>query len=231
MSRNLLSRRALGAIVIGGATLAALLLSAVVSGGADAFDRGVFLWLHHSEFAPATHPGWLREGVRDLTALGSFVVLAAAVLGSAGYLMAAHRRLLALLLVVSAICATAVSTALKVATGRGRPDLLERAVETFTASFPSGHAFLSAAILLTLAGLLARASPREGQRRVIVSCAVVLTLAVGLSRVYLGVHWPSDVLAGWLLGAAWAAGTLVAAEADEKATAVQISGRGLQGLS
>jgi undecaprenyl-diphosphatase len=232
MSGSLAGDRTLRAVAATGAGLAALLLAAVISGKADPLDRAAFLWLHGSDIAPAMHPAWLRDGVRDVTALGSFIVLTAAVLGAAAYLLAARRWRLALLLVSSAVCATLVSTVLKVATDRGRPDLVDHAVGTITASFPSGHAFLSAAILLTLAGLLSRASARDSQRRVILACAALLAVAVGLSRIYLGVHWPTDVLAGWLLGSAWAAGTLLAARRAEQVPARdQSSGRGVHVLS
>jgi undecaprenyl-diphosphatase len=97
-----------------------------------------------------------------------------------------------------------LSTVLKMFYRRPRPDLVPHGMETFTASFPSGHAMLSAIAYLTLAILLARISRGRRVKAFVLTLGVVTTLLVGISRIYLGVHWPSDVLAGWCVGAAWA---------------------------
>jgi undecaprenyl-diphosphatase len=76
--------------------------------------------------------------------------------------------------------------------------------EVYTASFPSGHSMMSAIVYLTLGALVARTQPDHGVKVYIMTIAVALTLMVGVSRVYLGVHWPTDVLAGWSLGGVWA---------------------------
>ncbi len=97
-----------------------------------------------------------------------------------------------------------LSTGLKLFFRRPRPDLVPHGMETFTASFPSGHAMLSAIAYLTLAILLARVERSGKVKAFVMGLGVVTTLLVGISRIYLGVHWPSDVLAGWCIGAAWA---------------------------
>jgi undecaprenyl-diphosphatase len=93
---------------------------------------------------------------------------------------------------------------LKLGTDRPRPDLVAHLVEVHTASFPSGHAMLSAVVYLTLGGLLSRVERPRRIKIYVLSVAVILTLLIGVSRVYLGVHWPTDVLAGWCAGATWA---------------------------
>jgi undecaprenyl-diphosphatase len=88
---------------------------------------------------------------------------------------------------------------------RPRPDLVPHGMEVFTASFPSGHAMMSAIAYLTLASLIARVDRQRGVKILVLIIGVSMTLLVGISRIYLGVHWPSDVVAGWCVGAAWAA--------------------------
>src|SRR6185295_10548936 len=97
-----------------------------------------------------------------------------------------------------------ISTALKSGFSRLRPDLVPHADLVNSASFPSGHAMSSAVVYLTLGALLTRLRPERRLKVFLLTIAVTLTLIIGMTRVYLGVHWPTDVLAGWCLGAAWA---------------------------
>jgi undecaprenyl-diphosphatase len=208
---NLLTRVALPA-----GLLAALLTVAVTSGGAAPADRLVFVAFHHTFLGPSGHPEWLRSMMRDITSLGSTFFLTFVVAAAFFYLAAARRERLGFLLVASATLASVSSSSMKQLTSRARPDIVEPGMVEVTNSFPSGHAFLSAAILLTLAGLLARTAKTDARRIVIMSVAVITTFLVGISRIYLGVHWPSDVAAGWCLGAAWAAITLHVAKAMQQ---------------
>ena len=140
-----------------------------------------------------------------MTALGGVTVLVLVTLSSIVYLVMARRPRMALLVLVSVVGAQLLSTALKHGFDRPRPELVPHGSYVYTASFPSGHAAMAAVTYLTLGALLARAQPERRLKAFILGLAILITLLVGFSRVYLGVHWPTDVLAGWTLGAGWAA--------------------------
>jgi undecaprenyl-diphosphatase len=108
------------------------------------------------------------------------------------------------MLAASVIGAIILSQALKAGYSRPRPDLVPHGARVYTMSFPSGHAMMSAAVYLTLAAILARTQKRARVKLFMILMAALITIMVGVSRVYLGVHWPTDVLAGWAGGAAWA---------------------------
>lgn len=176
----------------------------VGEGDARAFDESVLLALRTSDHADPIGPHWVENAVLDLTALGGFTVLALVTLLAIGYLFAIKRWNDALLLLAATLGGTAISEGLKVGFNRPRPDLVAHIVETTSMSFPSGHAMLSAVTYLTLGAVIAHTQPRASLRGYVLGAAILLTLLIGVSRVYLGVHWPTDVLAGWCLGAAWA---------------------------
>lgn len=149
-------------------------------------------------------PAWVEEAVRDLTALGSGSVLVFITAVTIGYLLLTSRRAAALFVLVSVAGGQVLSSVLKLGIDRPRPELVPHLAEVFTMSFPSGHAMLSAVTYLTLGALAARVAPSRATSIYLLSIAVLATFVVGASRVYLGVHWPSDVLAGWCAGASWA---------------------------
>ena len=149
-------------------------------------------------------PEWLHVAAVDVTALGSVAVLSLIILLAFALLASLRRWGEAVLLLGGALGGVGISQGLKAVFGRERPDLAYRVVEAVNASFPSGHAMLSAVVFLTLGVLTARFSDRRRVKVLAISAAVLLSLLVGASRVYLGVHWASDVLAGWSGGAAWA---------------------------
>jgi undecaprenyl-diphosphatase len=177
----------------------------VSEGDTHDLDSSLLLALRDpANLANPIGPGWLEEAARDITGLGGYTILAIITWVTWAYLMMAGKRGAALLVLVSVIGGTLLSNGLKLGFERPRPDLVPHAAQVYTASFPSGHAMLSAVTYLTLGALLARVEKSRRARAFIMMLAVIITLLVGASRVYLGVHWPSDVLAGWSVGAAWA---------------------------
>lgn len=150
-------------------------------------------------------PAWFEEMMRDFTALGGVGVLALMVLSAAGFLLMQGKRRAALLVLSATGSGALLGVALKLLFARPRPDLVPYASQVYSASFPSGHSLLAAVVYLTLGALLARVQPNRRLKVYLMGWALLMTLLVGVSRVYLGVHWPTDVLAGWTAGAAWAA--------------------------
>lgn len=148
-------------------------------------------------------PHWLASAARDITALGSVAVLTTLVVLVAGFLALSRRFAASLFVLIASAGGSALNQALKTIFGRERPDETLHLVEIDSLSFPSGHAMLSATIYLTLAVMLTRIADRRREKSYLIGAALLLSFAVGLSRVYLGVHYPTDVIAGWAAGVAW----------------------------
>lgn len=149
-------------------------------------------------------PPWLREVGLDFTALGSVAVLLTFTAAVVGFLLLQRRRRLTVLIVVSVFGGMLLNTALKQFFDRQRPTVVPHLREVTTPSFPSGHAAFSAVVYLTLGALLAGAVKGSVTKGYVLTVAMILTTLVGVSRVYLGVHYPTDVLAGWAVGLVWA---------------------------
>lgn len=196
----------LGVAVAAGLILSfALLAGEVVEGETAAFDRAVLMALREAGDPTAPlGPGWLQNAARDVTALGSIAVLSLITAVALGFLLLQGKRGAAGLMLLSVGGGMTLSSLLKNQIGRARPDLVPHGDVVFTASFPSGHSLLSAVVYLTLGAMLARFVEGRRTKAYVLLVAIGLTLLIGSSRVYLGVHWPTDVLAGWCLGAAWA---------------------------
>lgn len=167
-------------------------------------DKALMLALRTSDPSVPVGPPWLANIMLQLTALGGGPVLWLVILLAIGYLLAARRASTAAFLLASVALGMGLSTLLKNLFMRPRPELVAHLVQVQTTSFPSGHAMNSAIVYLTLGGLLARSEKTRSVRIYLIAAAITLTVLVGFSRVYLGVHWPSDVAAGWCVGAAWA---------------------------
>lgn len=181
-----------------------LIADAVSDGDTLGLDTAVLMALRTpGDLADPIGPAWLHEAVRDITSLGSFSVLGVIVIVVFAYLLLAGKHRTGSFMVFAVVGGTIISTVLKMLFDRPRPDLTG-AAQVFTASFPSGHATVSAVVFLTIGAMLAESSPERRLKLFYIGVAIALTVLVGLSRIYLGVHYPTDVLAGWSLGAAWA---------------------------
>lgn len=183
----------------------AKLANAVGNGSTHAFDEWLIMALRSpGDPSDPVGPAWLEEMMRDFTAMGSTGVLGLMVGAIAGFLAMTRKGHAAVFVLVSVTGGVLISQTMKWAYARPRPDLVPHGAEVFTASFPSGHSMMSAVVYLTLGALLARTQPDRAVKAYILAIAVMLTMLVGASRVYLGVHWPTDVVAGWALGGLWA---------------------------
>jgi undecaprenyl-diphosphatase len=169
----------------------------------QAFDQAVLAWMQPVAGDPRG-PWWLEVAATDLTALGGLSVLTLFAVVAIAFLLIERKRLSALLLVLGLAGGVALSEGLKALFGRPRPPAAFQAVETLNASFPSGHTLLATVLYLTLGVMLTRAFPRAHLKAFVLGAAMTVVLLIGLTRVYLGVHWASDVFAGWCAGAAWA---------------------------
>jgi undecaprenyl-diphosphatase len=176
----------------------------VQHGDTLAFDRSLLLSMRHSGDLSPKGSVEFQELARDVTALGGTLVLTLITLITAGFLWLDGKGKMAIFVGVSIATGSILSSLLKDLFHRARPDLVPHGMHVSNASFPSGHSMLSAVTYLTLAALLARSHERRRVKAYFLIVAMLLMLMVGLSRVYLGVHWPTDVLAGWTAGAVWA---------------------------
>jgi undecaprenyl-diphosphatase len=149
-------------------------------------------------------PVWVSEIARDITALGGLAVLTFFTAAVSGYLYLERRYRMLAFLLIAVGTGSGISFGLKTLFARPRPDVVPHLAEVYTASFPSGHSLMAAVVYLTLGILLAAILPRRRLKLYVLSLAIILTGLVGLSRVYLGVHYPTDVLAGWAAGLVWA---------------------------
>ena len=177
----------------------------VISSPGLEFERQILLFFRHStDLSDPIGPLWFEEMMRDMTALGSTLVLSLVSLMSVVYLFIQQNKRLAWLIVVAISSGMLCSYLLKYGFARPRPELVPHGSYVYTSSFPSGHSMLSALVYFTLAGLFARLQPSAKAKIYWYLSAMLLVLMVGISRLYLGVHWPSDVVAGWSAGVLWA---------------------------
>jgi undecaprenyl-diphosphatase len=177
----------------------------VSEGDTTALDSRILLALRSTEDpSRPIGPAWVEYAMLDLTALGGPTVLGLVVAGVLGFLLLQGRRHTALVVFVAAAGGELANSVLKTAFMRPRPSVVPHLREVLSPSFPSGHAMESAIIYLTLGAMLMRIAEGRLTKVYCLAVAVLLTLLVGVSRVFLGVHYPTDVVGGWMLGFLWA---------------------------
>jgi undecaprenyl-diphosphatase len=176
----------------------------VQEGNHFAMEKGCLRSLHTTgETMRPIGPSWLPSAARGVTAMGGIVVLSLVVGLVAAGLAVRRRYGAAVFLVVTALGGFALNEGLKQFYGRARPDPAFRWVEVESLSFPSGHAMMSAVVYLTLVVLLTRDTRTSTFKVSVVIAALLLCILIGLSRIYLGVHYPTDVMGGWAAAVAW----------------------------
>jgi undecaprenyl-diphosphatase len=192
-------------IAIAGGVLAfATLASDVKEGETYGFDRRFLLAMRRpGDLAPKGSRA-VQEAVRDVSALGGVTILTLVTVIAFGFLILDGKSHMACFAAGSVAGGMVVATLLKDVFQRPRPEIVPHIVYAGNSSFPSGHSMMSALTYLTLAALLARSQEHKRLKAYFLLLAALLTFMVGVSRVYLGVHWPTDVLAGWMAGAIWA---------------------------
>ncbi len=208
---------ALGIFLVAGLIIAAIgtaifvtLASHVKSGSTQAFDESVIRWMgaHHSPSIDAT--------MLEITALGTGTVVMMVVAVASLFLVLTQHKYSALLLLVSTFGGIVLNGVLKLGFDRPRPSIFVPEVHTVSSSFPSGHAMSAAIVYTTVAYLAARLHQRKWARWLVMAAALVLIALISFSRMYLGVHYPSDVIAGVAIGLGWAGFCMATLEAIQK---------------
>lgn len=205
--------------VVGGVLSFTTIANEMREGETQVLDQRVLLWFRQAD-APGrvSGPQWVGEAARDLSAMGSVAVLILVVLLFAGFLILSRRRRAAGSVILAPFTGAFLCYVLKGIFDRGRPDLVPHLDVVSFASFPSGHSMLSAIVYLSLGGVLAQMVRPRRLKAYALAAAMLVAFLVGMSRIVLGVHYPTDVLAGWAAGLAWAflwfliVGRLVASE-------------------
>jgi undecaprenyl-diphosphatase len=198
-------------VLIGGIAVLLLLVvfmklaSEVLEGETQGFDRRILLALRsQDDLARPVGPAWMVGAALDITSLGGATVLGLTVFAVAGFLLLQGLWRRALFVTTASFGGWFLNGALKQLFQRPRPDVVPHLREVMSMSFPSGHALQSAVVYLTLGALSMHIAKRRVTKLYCMTVAMLATVLIGASRVYLGVHYPTDVLAGWLIGLSWA---------------------------
>jgi undecaprenyl-diphosphatase len=176
----------------------------VAEGDTQAFDVKIVQELRNpTDPSHSRGPVWLELALADVTALGGPTVLGLVIVSVAGFLILQTRYRTALFVVITVAGGELLSYGLKHTFNRARPSVIPN-LRIMSPSFPSGHAMESAIVYLTLGTILMRVADSRLTKMYCLGIAILLTVLVGVSRVYLGVHYPTDVIGGWIIGFAWA---------------------------
>ncbi|HKJ65524.1 MAG TPA: phosphatase PAP2 family protein [Desulfopila sp.] len=193
------------ALAAGGVWIFMEIADEVFEGKTSDLDEALLLSLRNpADVSDPIGPFWFEEVMRDFTSLGGTAILVAICLAVLGFLLLQKKWGMVVFTAAAVTGGFLLSSTLKRFFDRPRPDIVPHSTYVMTASFPSGHSMLSAVVFLTLGGLLARYISNRRLKIYVLTLSVLTTVTVGCSRVYLGVHWPTDVLAGWTAGASWA---------------------------
>jgi undecaprenyl-diphosphatase len=199
------------AVLLGGLGVLLLLLAftllaaQVLDGDTQSFDTRVLMALRRAEDPSMTiGPAWLHARALEVTALGSSTVLGLATLAICGFLVLQRMGRTALFVFVATAGGWVLNAALKEIFQRARPAVVPHLQAVMSLSFPSGHAMTSAAVYLTLGALTMRVADRRVTKVYCMASAMFVTFLVGVTRIFLGVHYPTDVVAGWMVGLTWA---------------------------
>ncbi len=191
--------------IILGALIFILIANAVSEGETNHFDLMILKSLRvQGNLHQPIGPEWVEFAMRDITSLGGGTVIVIITVVVVGFLLLQKNYNAMWLILIATFGGALVGLGLKELMGRERPPVIFHLVYVNTLSFPSGHSMISAVVYLTQAFLLSRIHKKKSIRVYIISVALILTFLIGISRVYLGVHYPTDVLAGWSIGFTWA---------------------------
>lgn len=204
--------RAAWILTISGVLVFLSVAAAVANGSTAGLDNELLRLLRNpADATVAWGADWFQEMVMEISVLGGYTTLIIVSAVTLVSLMLLHQYQAALFLITVITTGSIVSSVLKEIFARPRPEVVEHLDRVFTSSFPSAHAMVSMLAWLTLAAVAVRFIPRHALRVFLLVAAVFLSLLIGVSRVYLGVHWPTDVVAGWALGLSWASASWLAA--------------------
>lgn len=196
----------LGAFLVVGVVVAAIATWAfgefaetVMAGQTQAFDDSVLRWMG------AHHTSAFDSAMLEITSLGTGIVVMMIVGVAALFLALTRHRYSAALLLAATGGGGLLNLVLKHYFERPRPHIFTWGTHVVSSSFPSGHAMSAAVVYSTVAYLAARLQTRTWERALTLLSAVLVIIAISISRVYLGVHYPSDVAAGVIIGIGWSA--------------------------
>lgn len=176
----------------------------IAEGSTLAIDRELLRLFRDPDDPGLAGPPWLQEMMRDFTGLGGTGVLTLITLSAIGFLLLERKDHAAALLLVAVLGGVVLTNVLKIGFGRPRPPHMDYEPLLESASFPSGHSTMAAVVYLTIGALIARMRPDPRVKVYVIALSILIAVITGISRVYLGVHWPTDVIAGWAVGSAWA---------------------------